>query len=137
MHRKAPLSHPCDPSGRSFTSDREMAEFKKRQQLRESSVEIRELEAKLRQAYVNQELALQRKQKEVFEFQKKQEQEIEAKLLEKKRKEALKAEQEADEKIVREQLKYKMDLDGQIDEKQEEINKNYQAFFYCVYVHNY
>ena len=48
--------------------------------------------------------------------------------LEQKRKEALKSEQEADEKIIREQLKYKMDLDGQVDEKQEEINKNYQEF---------
>lgn len=33
MHRKPPLTHPCDPSGRSFTSERELAEFKKRQQL--------------------------------------------------------------------------------------------------------
>ena len=59
MHRRPPPVHPCDPSGRSYNSDREVAEFKKRQQIRENSVEIRELETKLRQGYINQELAVQ------------------------------------------------------------------------------
>ena len=128
MHRKPPLTHPCDPSGRSFTSERELAEFKKRQQLRESSIEIRQLEAKLRQAYINQELALQRKQKEVLEFEKKQEKVIEAQLLEQRRLESLKEEKETDEKLALEQIKYKMALDGQMDERQELINQNYQEF---------
>ena len=117
MHRKPPLTHPCDPSGRSFTSERELAEFKKRQQLRESSIEIRQLEAKLRQAYINQELALQRKQKEVLEFEKKQEKLIEAQLLEQRRLESLKEEKETDQKLVIEQIKYKMALDDQMVER--------------------
>ena len=117
MHRKPSLTHPCDPSGRSFTSERELAEFKKRQQLRESSIEIRQLEAKLRQAYINQELALQRKQKEVLEFEKKQEKLIEAQLLEQRRLESLKEEKETDQKLVIEQIKYKMALDDQMVER--------------------
>ena len=79
MHRKEKPIHPCDPSGRAFHSDLEIAEFKKRQQLRENSVVIRELEAKLRQAYINKELAYQKKHKETIELQRQQDILLEAK----------------------------------------------------------
>ena len=89
MHRKAAPMHPCDPNGRQFNSDREAAEFKKRQLIRENSVRIRQLESKLRQAYINQELALQTKQRQTEELKLKQEKLLEAQLIEEKRQEVI------------------------------------------------
>ena len=128
MHRKPPPLHPCDASGRAFHSDLEIAEFKKRQQLRENSVIIRELEAKLRQAYINKELAYQKKHKETLEFQKRQEILLEAKLAEEKRRQYVQEEKESEKKDVLQKIKYKQKLDSQIEEKQESINQAYQAF---------
>ena len=127
MHRRPPPVHPCDPSGRSFHSEREAAEFKKRQQIRENSVEIRELETKLRQAYINQELAVQKKQKETVAFQMKQEKLLEAKLIEEQRKQVIQEEKEVEKKEMLEKIKFKQRLDGQLDEKQTKINKAYQV----------
>ena len=128
MHRKPPPIHPCDASGRAFHSDMEIAEFKKRQQLRENSVIIRDLEAQLRQAYINKELAYQKKHKETIEFQKRQEVLLEAKLAEENRRQYAKEEKESEKKDALEKIKYKQKLDGQIEEKQEKINQAYQAF---------
>ena len=128
MDRKPQPVRPCDPSGRQFFSDREFAEFKRRQQLRENSVEIRDLEAKLRQAYINKELALQKKQKETLAFQKEQERKVEAALLEETRRQILRNEKEAEKKDWMEKVRYKQKLDGQLDEKQEELNKAYTEF---------
>jgi len=128
MHRRPPPVHPCDPSGRSYNSEREVAEFKKRQQIRENSVEIRELETKLRQGYINQELAVQKKQKETLAFQLKQDRLLEGKLIEAQRKEVLQEEKETEKKEMLEKIKFKRRLDTQIDEKQTRINKAYEDF---------
>lgn len=128
MHRRPLPTHPCDATSRQFNSERELAEFKKRQQIRVNSVRIRELEAKLRQAYINQELALQTKQKETLEFQKQQEKLLEAELMEQHRKEVIREEQESEKRENLEKIKYKKKLDEQIDEKQEAINKAYEDF---------
>ena len=128
MHRRPPPVHPCDASGRAFHSDLEIAEFKKRQQLRQNSVQIRELEAHLRQAYINKELAYQKKHKETLEFQRKQEILLEAKLAEESRRQYVKEEKETEKKEAFEKIKYKKKLDGQVEEKQESINRAYQAF---------
>ena len=128
MHRRPPPVHPCDPSGRSFHSERETAEFKKRQQIRENSVEIRELETKLRQAYINQELAVQKKQKQTIAFQIKQEKLLEAQEIEAQRKQVIQEEKEFEKKEILEKIKFKQRLDGQIDEKQRKINKAYEDF---------
>jgi hypothetical protein len=128
MHRRPPPTHPCDSAGQSFTSDRELAEFKKRQQLRESSVEIRELEAQLRQAYINQELALQKKQKQVLAFQRKQEDKLEAQLVEATRRQVQRDDELAERNQILQKIKFKTCLDGQMDEKQLAINRAYQCF---------
>lgn len=128
MHRRPLPNHPCDATGRQFHSDREAAEFKKRQQIRENSVRIRELEAKLRQAYINQELALQKKQRQTIEFQKKQEKLVEAELIERQRQEVIQEEEEAERKDLINKIKYKKKLDEQIDEKQQAINTAYEQF---------
>lgn len=128
MHRRPPPVHPCDPSGRSYNSEREVAEFKKRQQIRENSVEIRELETKLRQGYINQELAVQKKQKETLAFQLKQDRLLEGMLIEAQRKEVLQEEKETEKKEMLEKIKFKRRLDTQIDEKQTRINKAYEDF---------
>ena len=128
MHRRPPPVHPCDASGRAFHSDLEIAEFKKRQQLRENSVEIRELEAHLRQAYINKELAYQKKHKETLAFQRQQEILLEAQLAEENRRQYVKEEEEAEKKDALEKIKYKQKLDGQVQEKQDSIHRAYQAF---------
>jgi len=128
MHRRPPPVHPCDASGRAFHSDLEIAEFKKRQQLRQNSVQIRELEAHLRQAYINKELAYQKKHKETLEFQRKQEILLEAKLAEESRRQYVKEEKETEKKEAFEKIKYKKKLDGQVEEKQNSINRAYQDF---------
>ena len=107
MHRRPPPVHPCDASGRAFHSDLEIAELKKRQQLRQNSVQIRELEAHLRQAYINKELAYQKKHKETLEFQRKQEILLEAKLAEESRRQYVKEEKETEKK---EAFEKKMEL---------------------------
>ena len=128
MHRRPPPVHPCDATGRAFHSDLEIAEFKKRQQLRENSVEIRELEAHLRQAYINKELAYQKKHKETLAFQRQQEILLEAQLAEENRRQYVKEEEEAEKKDALEKIKYKQKLDGQVQEKQDSIHRAYQAF---------
>ena len=128
MHRRPPPVHPCDASGRAFHSDLEIAEFKKRQQLRQDSVRIRELEAHLRQAYINKELAYQKKHKETLEFQRKQEILLEAKLAEENRRQYVQEEKEMEKKEALEKIRYKKKLDGQVEEKQDSLNKAYQAF---------
>ena len=128
MHRRPPPVHPCDASGRAFHSDLEIAEFKKRQQLRENSVEIKELEAHLRQAYINKELAYQKKHKETLAFQRQQEILLEAQLAEENRRQYVKEEEEAEKKDALEKIKYKQKLDGQVQEKQDSIHRAYQAF---------
>ncbi len=128
MNRFPRVTHPCSPEGRSFNTDREVARFKKRQQLRENSVEIRELEANLRQAYINKELAIQRKEKELAEVQRRQEQELEAQLIEANRSQALKEEQESDRQEALDKIRFKQRLDGQVEEKQVELNQAYKDF---------
>jgi len=99
-----------------------MIEFKYRQQLRGSSAEIRDLEASLRQSYINKELAWQKVQQEALELQKKQEKAIEAQLTEALRQQAIREEEEDEKREVLEKIKFRMRLDGQTKERQLELN---------------
>ena len=91
------------------------------------------IQTKLRQAYINKELAVQKKQKETVAFQEKQERILEAKLIEEQRKQVLQEEKEIEKKEMLEKIKFKQRLDGQLDEKQEKINKAYQDFLKEIY----
>ena len=95
--------------------------------LRESNVEIRELEAKLRQAYVNRALAVQVRQKELSDQREKEEQEVEHQRQEVLRLQALEADRLEEQKSKVESLKLQKALDAQLEDrkKSEEANFRY------------
>lgn len=106
----------------------DFVERKKRQQLRESNVEIRDLEAKLRQAYVNRALAVQIAQKEVTQKREKELREAEHQRAETERMRALEAEMVEEQKARVESLKLLKSLDAQMEEKQKIEQADFKQF---------
>jgi len=109
-------------------TDLDFVERKKRQQLRESNVEIRDLEAKLRQAYVNRALAVQVKQKELADQQEKAEREADHQQQEVIRLQALEAERLEEQKAKVESLRLQKALDAQMEERQKAQESDFKQF---------
>ena len=89
-------------------------------------MEIRELEAKLRQAYVNRALAVQVRQKELAGQKEKEEQETEHQRQEVLRLQALEAERLEEHKAKVESLKLQKALDAQLEERQKSEEANFR-----------
>lgn len=106
----------------------QLKDSKLRQQLRESSYEIRQLESKLREGYVNKERHAQMAEKEAHKFDSLVE---DAEIMKRMKAEAERA---AYEQGVRDQAqfvenrKYKQDIHKQIEEKEEAKQKAYEEF---------
>jgi len=109
-------------------NDLDFVERKKRQQLRESNVEIRDLEAKLRQAYVNRALAVQVKQKELADQQEKADREADHHQQEVVRLQAMEAERLEEQKAKVESLRLQKSLDAQMAERQKVQESDFQQF---------
>ena len=95
---------------------------------RESNVEIRELEAKLRQAYVNRALAVQVRQKELSDQREKEEQEVEHQRQEVLRLQALEADRLEEQKSKVESLKLQKALDAQLEDRKKSEEANFRYY---------
>lgn len=101
---------------------------KMRQQLRETSYELRELEAKLREAYVAKERHAQVAEKEAHKFDDMLE---DAQIMKRMKEEAERARREDEEKHafkIVEKARYKEDLTKQLEEKEYARQKAYEEF---------
>jgi hypothetical protein len=101
---------------------------KMRQQLKQTSYELRELESKLREAYVSKERHAQMAEKEAHKFDDMIE---DAQIMKRMKEEAERAEQHLKEKEIikhAEKLKYKEDLTKQLEEKEYARQKAYEEF---------
>lgn len=106
----------------------QLRDAKMRQQLRETSYELRELESKLREAYVSKERHAQRAEKEAHKFDSLIE---DAQIMHRMKEEATRAE---DEQRSRDAVKgiemthYKQDLHRQMEEKEYTKQRAYEEF---------
>ncbi|OCT86974.1 meiosis-specific nuclear structural protein 1 isoform X2 [Xenopus laevis] len=106
----------------------QLKDDKIRQQIRENSTELRELEQKLNAAYLNRERAAQIAEKELLKYEQTKED------LETVRKMQKDQERSADEEIVREtklyqqKLDYQRELERQLEEKEKTRQGAYQEF---------
>lgn len=106
----------------------QLKDSKLRQQLRESSYEIRQLESKLREGYVNKERHAQMAEKEAHKFDSLIE---DAEIMKRMKEQAERAEYEQrirDQNKLVEQMQYKKDVHKQIEEKEEAKQKAYEEF---------
>ncbi|CAF0708426.1 unnamed protein product [Brachionus calyciflorus] len=105
-----------------------LRETKMRQQLRETSYELRELEAKLKEAYVAKERHAQMAEKEAHKFDSLLE---DAQIMKRMKEEAERAEQNQkliDQNKKIEMRQYKQDLHKQLEEKENNKQKSYEEF---------
>ncbi|CAF2750678.1 unnamed protein product [Rotaria sp. Silwood2] len=101
---------------------------KMRQQIRETSYELRELESKLRAAYVQKERTAQMAEKEAIKFDSYLE---DAEIARRMRSESDKAEQERRQReVIRQQemVRYKQELERQLEEREIGKQKAYEEF---------
>ncbi|CAF2091127.1 unnamed protein product [Rotaria magnacalcarata] len=101
---------------------------KMRQQIRETSYELRELESKLRAAYVQKERIAQMAEKEALKFDSFLE---DAEIARRMRSETDKAEQERRQREVlrqQEMVRYKQELERQLEEREISKQKAYEEF---------
>ncbi|CAF4626965.1 unnamed protein product [Rotaria sp. Silwood1] len=101
---------------------------KMRQQIRETSYELRELESKLRAAYVQKERTAQMAEKEALKFDSYLE---DAEIARRMRSETDKAEQDRRQReIIRQQemIRYKQELERQLEEQELHKQKAYEEF---------
>lgn len=106
----------------------QLKDSKLRQQLRESSYEIRQLESKLREGYVNKERHAQMAEKEAHKFDSLIE---DAEIMKRMKEEAERAAYEQgirDQQRKIENQRYKQDIHKQIEEKEEAKQKAYEEF---------
>ncbi|NXT44961.1 MNS1 protein, partial [Pelecanoides urinatrix] len=101
---------------------------KMRQQVRENSLELRELEKKLRSAYMNKERAAQITEKEAIQYEKmKLEAEIDQKMKEEYER-VVKEESSAELKRNKEKIMYQQELEKQLEEQERKKQDAYEEF---------
>jgi len=101
---------------------------KMRQQIRDGSEEIRELESKLRAAYMNQERAAQVAEKKVLQLEMmKRDSEIE-KVIKSEHKRAQIAAENQEAERHEEMLRYKIDLEKQLEDEEHKKQEAYEEF---------
>uniref|UniRef100_A0A8B9PI03 Meiosis-specific nuclear structural protein 1 n=1 Tax=Apteryx owenii TaxID=8824 RepID=A0A8B9PI03_APTOW len=101
---------------------------KMRQQVRENSLELRELEKKLKSAYMNKERAAQIAEKEAIQYEKmKREAEIAQKMKE-EYKRVIKEESSAELRRNKEKIIYQQELEKQLEEQERKKQDAYEEF---------
>ncbi|XP_055955731.1 meiosis-specific nuclear structural protein 1 [Patella vulgata] len=101
---------------------------KTRQQIRESSLELRELEAKLKAAYMNKERSAQLAEKDVLKYeQMKRDSEI-AREMKKQHERASAEEEKRLKERYHEQVRYQQELERQLEEQEVNRQKAYEEF---------
>lgn len=101
---------------------------KMRQQIRETSLELRELEAKLRSAYMNKERTAQIAEKEAIKFDvMKRDSEI-AREMKIEHERAEEAARQREVEKYREQIRYQQELERQLEEREEKKQQAYEEF---------
>nr|XP_009679912.1 PREDICTED: meiosis-specific nuclear structural protein 1 [Struthio camelus australis] len=101
---------------------------KMRQQVRENSLELRELEKKLKSAYMNKERAAQIAEKEAIEYEKmKREAEIAQKMKEEYER-VIKEESSAELRRNKEKIMYQQELEKQLEEQERKKQDAYKEF---------
>ncbi|XP_048749255.1 meiosis-specific nuclear structural protein 1-like [Ostrea edulis] len=101
---------------------------KMRQQIRETSLELRELEAKLRSAYMNKERTAQIAEKEALKFDKmKRDSEI-AHEMKVEHERAEEASRQREMEKYREQIRYQQELERQLEEQEQKKQQAYEEF---------
>ncbi|KFW92358.1 Meiosis-specific nuclear structural protein 1, partial [Phalacrocorax carbo] len=105
-----------------------LKDAKMRQQVRENSLELRELEKKLKSAYMNKERAAQITEKEALQYEKMT---CEAEIAQKMKEEyerVIKEESSAELKRNKEKIMYQQELEKQIEEQERKKQKSYEEF---------
>ncbi|XP_075714078.1 meiosis-specific nuclear structural protein 1 [Rhinoderma darwinii] len=106
----------------------QLKDEKMRQQIRENSLELRELEQKLKSAYLARERAAQVAEKEVHNYEKmKRESEIARKMKEEHEK-ASEEELAKETRRYQEKLRYQRELETQLEDKEKKRQDAYQEF---------
>ncbi|WAR11219.1 MNS1-like protein [Mya arenaria] len=101
---------------------------KMRQQIRETSLELRELEAKLRSAYMNKERMAQMAEKEAMKFDvMKRDSEIAQEMME-EHKRAEEAERQREMEKYKESIRYQQELERQLEEQEGKKQQAYEEF---------
>ncbi|XP_066491525.1 meiosis-specific nuclear structural protein 1 [Tiliqua scincoides] len=101
---------------------------KMRQQIRENSIELRELEKKLKSAYVNKERAAQIAEKEVLKYEKMKSDAELAKAMKEAQERAVKEESAAESKRSQEKVLYQQELEKQLEEQEIRKQTAYEEF---------
>jgi len=112
----------------SESASRRLAEEKLRQRIRESDPDIRRLESKLRNAYIDKERAAQLAEKKLAKELEAEEKEEEALRDKKMREERDREERLREEEEVANKIKYRSQLTTQLEGKQLERNQAYAEF---------
>ncbi|NWH43005.1 MNS1 protein, partial [Fregata magnificens] len=109
-------------------SHEKLKDEKMRQQVRENSLELRELEKKLKSAYMNKERAAQITEKEAIQCEKmKREAEIARKMKEEYER-VIKEESSAELKRNKEKIMYQQELEKQLEEQERKKQDAYEEF---------
>lgn len=105
-----------------------MREEKKRQQIRNNSEEIRELESKLRTGYMNRERAAQVAERRALRLEELQREAEIRKIIENETKRAKIAEEQKDVEKYQQSQQYKQDLEHQLEDEQKRKQEAYEEF---------
>lgn len=101
---------------------------KMRQQVRETSLELRELEAKLKAAYMNKERAAQLAEKDALKFDEmKRDSEI-ARHMKEQSERARETEREREMERYKEMVQYQQELERQLEEQEQKRQQAYEEF---------
>lgn len=99
-----------------------------RQQIRENSVELRELEAKLKAGYMNKERAAQMAEKDLLIEKDKQYEAIMAAMMKKEYEKATELEIEKEQEKYEQSVQYQEQLQKQLQEKEQQQREAYEEF---------
>ncbi|GFO29220.1 meiosis-specific nuclear structural protein 1-like [Plakobranchus ocellatus] len=106
----------------------QLKDEKMRQQIRETSLELRELEAKLRAGYMNKERAAQMAEREAVKYDEmKRESEI-ARHMKEQNERAENAEQQRELERYKEMVRYQQELERQLEEQETKKQQAYEEF---------
>lgn len=103
-------------------------EEKLRQHIRENSVELRELEAKLRAGYMNRERSAQLAEKQALIQAQRQEEAEYTSRMKREHEQSIVAEQEKEKLRWEESIQYQQELEKQLDEQEQKKQRAYEEF---------
>ncbi|KAM6426149.1 meiosis-specific nuclear structural protein 1 isoform 2-T2 [Liasis olivaceus] len=106
----------------------ELKDEKTRQQIRENSIELRELERKLKSAYVNKERAVQIAEKEALKYEKMKEDAEIYRAMKEEQERAVKAQNTVEIRRNQEKLLYQQELEKQLEQQERRKQAAYKEF---------